>query len=323
VQNATANYGLVLLQQSASGSVYASFCSELGWSPCAAGQAPKLTITYTMPTSLAAYEAEAQPLAPAAVVVTKYYYLGNTRVAMRKDGALYYLFGDHLGSTSVSTNNTGATTNDVRYFAYGGQRSGNVLNLPTDHTFTGQRRDGDTGLLFYNARWYDPAVGRFLQADTIVPEPGDPQSLNRYAYTRNNPLSRVDPSGHADIPPIPELMQQAIKFFTEAEWQVVGEPSKISPNWNGADLAFTRTGRVLAVELKDIAGKVDLGTLGKSARFPDYGGSIDRVGRSAARLAESSVEPLRLMSQTVRDAKNAGTLENALFTSAEGVSQKA
>lgn len=81
VQNAAANYGLVLLQQSASGSVYAAFCSELGWSPCSASLRPRLTITYTMPTSLTAYEAEAQPLAPAAVVVTKYYYLGSTRVA--------------------------------------------------------------------------------------------------------------------------------------------------------------------------------------------------------------------------------------------------
>jgi len=46
VQNAAANTGLVLLQWSASGSVYASYCSELGWSPCSASQAPKLTITY-------------------------------------------------------------------------------------------------------------------------------------------------------------------------------------------------------------------------------------------------------------------------------------
>lgn len=53
-------------------------------------------------------------------------------------------------------------------------------------------------MLFYNARWYDPVVGRFLQADTIVPSPGDPQSLNRYAYVRNNPLRLVDPSGMAE-----------------------------------------------------------------------------------------------------------------------------
>lgn len=47
---------------------------------------------------------------------------------------------------------------------------------PTTFNFTGQRRDSGSGLLFYNARWYDPVVGRFLQADTIVPAPGNPQS---------------------------------------------------------------------------------------------------------------------------------------------------
>jgi hypothetical protein len=119
-------------------------------------------------------------------------------------------------------------------------------------------------------------------------------------------------------------MQQAIKFFTEQGWQVVGDPSKINLNWNGADLVFTREGgRVLAVELKDIAGKVNLGTLGWSEKGLDYGGSITRVARSAARFAESSVDQMRLMSQTVRAAKEAGDLENALFASAEGVTEKA
>jgi hypothetical protein len=69
VQNAAINYGLVLLQQSAPGSVYAAFCSELGWSP-AASLRPRLTITYTVPASLAAYEAKAQPQAPATVAAT-------------------------------------------------------------------------------------------------------------------------------------------------------------------------------------------------------------------------------------------------------------
>lgn len=48
------------------------------------------------------------------------------------------------------------------------------------------------------AREFDPLIGRFISADTIVPRPGDPQSFNRYMYARANPLSRVDPSGHGD-----------------------------------------------------------------------------------------------------------------------------
>ena len=47
-----------------------------------------------------------------------------------------------------------------------------------------------------NARYYMPEVGRFISPDTIVPEPGNPQSFNRYAYALNNPIKYNDPSGH-------------------------------------------------------------------------------------------------------------------------------
>ncbi|MBM4459439.1 MAG: RHS repeat-associated core domain-containing protein [Chloroflexi bacterium] len=67
--------------------------------------------------------------------------------------------------------------------------------------FTGQRKDSGSGLLFDNARWYDLQVGRFLQADTIVPAPGNPQSLNRYSYVGNRPLVYTDPSGYAPQDP--------------------------------------------------------------------------------------------------------------------------
>jgi len=49
-----------------------------------------------------------------------------------------------------------------------------------------------------NARFYLPGTGRFASADTIVPDPADPQSLNRYTYARNNPLNASDPTGFWD-----------------------------------------------------------------------------------------------------------------------------
>jgi RHS repeat-associated protein len=68
--------------------------------------------------------------------------------------------------------------------------------LPTDYGFTGQRNDSYIKLLDYVARRYDPQIGRFISPDSIVPNPGDPRDLNRYAYVRNNPLRYTDPSGH-------------------------------------------------------------------------------------------------------------------------------
>jgi RHS repeat-associated protein len=60
---------------------------------------------------------------------------------------------------------------------------------------------GDFGLMFYNARWYEPAVGRFAQADTIVPQQQGVQAWDRYAYTNNDPVRYVDPNGHEINPP--------------------------------------------------------------------------------------------------------------------------
>ncbi len=65
----------------------------------------------------------------------------------------------------------------------------------------GQRanaQQNDLGMYWYNSRWYDQLTGRFLQPDTIVPEPGNPGSLNRYSYVLNNPLRYTDPTGHAE-----------------------------------------------------------------------------------------------------------------------------
>ena len=50
--------------------------------------------------------------------------------------------------------------------------------------------------MFYHARYYAPRIGRFAQADTIVPDPANPQALNRYSYVNNRPLVYIDPSGH-------------------------------------------------------------------------------------------------------------------------------
>jgi RHS repeat-associated protein len=73
--------------------------------------------------------------------------------------------------------------------------------MPTDIGFTGQRLDAGTGgLMYYGARYYLPGLSRFASADTIVPGAGNPQALNRFSYTFNNPVKYTDPSGHVADP---------------------------------------------------------------------------------------------------------------------------
>jgi RHS repeat-associated protein len=67
----------------------------------------------------------------------------------------------------------------------------------TRYGFTGQDSyESDFGLLFYNARFYDPYLNHFTQPDSIVPDPYNSQDYDRYSYVRNNPIRYNDPTGH-------------------------------------------------------------------------------------------------------------------------------
>lgn len=114
---------------------------------------------------------------------------------MRKNGTLSYLLSDHLGSTSLTTNTSGTLVSEMRYKPWGETRytSGTT---PTQYQYTGQRNEVSIGLYFYQSRWYDPSIGRFAQADIIIPGTGNSQAWDRYAYTLNNPVRYTDPSGH-------------------------------------------------------------------------------------------------------------------------------
>ncbi|MBC7228458.1 MAG: RHS repeat-associated core domain-containing protein [Thermoflexales bacterium] len=87
---------------------------------------------------------------------------------------------------------------------------------------TGQCWEPSRGLYDYKARFYDPVLGRFLQPDPIVPEPGNPQALNRYGYVYNNPLRLIDRTGHFSEEAILNYLKQTYGENWErklAEWQ--------------------------------------------------------------------------------------------------------
>jgi len=127
-------------------------------------------------------------------------YANGQRIAsIRTDGTTLYYHTNHLGSSSVITDDKGNTKETIDYHPFGTYRVRQDLDASfpdANYTFTGQEDDDETGLYNYNARLYDPELGRFISADSLVPEPGNLQAFNRYSYCVNNPLVYVDPSGH-------------------------------------------------------------------------------------------------------------------------------
>jgi RHS repeat-associated protein len=162
--------------------------------------------------------------------VTVSYWHGGKLVAVKKGTTLEYVHQEHLGSSSVVTNTSGALVSSMTYLPYGEIRS-SAGTLPTERQFTGQRRDGLSGLYFYNARYYDAGLGRFISPDIFVLDEANPQDLNRYSYVRNNPAKYTDPSGHfldtfldvggALVPFIPSVGGAALRTARVAEAPIV------------------------------------------------------------------------------------------------------
>ncbi len=168
--------------------------------------------------------------------VTKYYMAGSQRIAMRQNGTLYWLLSDHLGSTSVVANTNGALHSQQMYTPWGVTRYTSVTALPTKYQYTGQysyatSSSADFGLMFYNARWYDPYITQFSQPDTLVPDQYNTLDWNRYQYARYNPLRYNDPSGHASCDEIPDAEgQKACKQNEKNDIKTNNDPPIITVN---------------------------------------------------------------------------------------------
>jgi len=154
------------------------------------------------------------PTSGASTERSSYYLAGQLIAVWVKVGAgagtLYYAFADQLGSVSAWTSPSGTleTNSLARYDPYGNYRTEPGTNANpdiSDRGFTGHRMNNtgtnDLGLIYMNARYYLPEVGRFISADSIVPDPSNPQSYNRYTYALNSPINLTDPTGHRECSP--------------------------------------------------------------------------------------------------------------------------
>ena len=128
-------------------------------------------------------------------VCMKYIMSGTQIIAQISGSDTNYYHTDHLGSSSIITDNTGNKVEDIYYYPYGEIKT-NTGSANVRYKYTGKEFDAEDGLYYYGARYYDPRLARFISADTIVPLPFYPQTFNRYAYAYNNPIVLRDLDGH-------------------------------------------------------------------------------------------------------------------------------
>jgi RHS repeat-associated protein len=103
-----------------------------------------------------------------------------------------YIYTDPQGTPLAETDALGNVTATFDYRPYGSQALGTP---PKGPGYTGHVNDPDTGLVYMQARYYDPAVGRFLSADPVASQAGNLINFNVYSYASSNPVRKVDPSG--------------------------------------------------------------------------------------------------------------------------------
>jgi RHS repeat-associated protein len=132
---------------------------------------------------------------------TQYYYAGPLLVARKDTSGTYWYHQDHLGSTRLMTDQSGGVVARYDYKPFG-EIASNFATVSSDIQFTGQRTDKENGLVYLGARYYDAQTGRFISPDSIIPDIENPQSLNRYSYVLNNPLTLIDPTGHQGCEPV-------------------------------------------------------------------------------------------------------------------------
>ena len=128
------------------------------------------------------------------------YYAPGRHVGTYNNNTTYFNLTDWLGTERVRTTISGTLCETCTNLPFG-----DILSCtgsdPTPMHFTGKEHDNETGLDNFGARYLTSSMGRFMSPDPLLSSgrPWEPQSWNRYAYARNNPLNITDPTGLYDL----------------------------------------------------------------------------------------------------------------------------
>ncbi|MET9787270.1 RHS repeat-associated core domain-containing protein [Streptomyces canus] len=173
---------------------------------------------------------------------TRYYDLGGGNTAIRTDdNKLTFLLGDHHGTNELAVSATDLSIQQRRSTPFGGTRGSAPTSWPGEKGFVGGTQDTTTALTHLGAREYDPSTGRFLSVDPVI-NTNDPQSLNGYAYSNNNPTTLSDPAG-TEIGSRPNSCQYSLDNCSKEVQESVGyNPTthKVTPTKRNTNVGKAR-----------------------------------------------------------------------------------
>jgi len=253
------------------------------------------------------------------------YVLGGTDLLSQPpSGATSYYLQDAQGSTRTLTDASGNVTDTYAYTAFGETLSHSGASV-NPYRYTGQQFDALTGLYYLRARYYDPALGRFLSRDPAEPLLTAPHELNRYVYVADNPLNAADPSGRfaaveysmanneseeesAALEPVGEETASELQALTE-EFESLTETGDLRTNMlrygdalgrqpNPGDVAhhLVEKGRAAAQAARDILEKwgIDINShynglwLDRSTHYATYTRAYTEAVDNVLKVADSS-----------------------------------
>jgi RHS repeat-associated protein len=197
------------------------------------------------------------------------------RSATAQTEVIEYYAADAVGSTRVVFDPNGVVKGRSDYLPFG-EAVGAMGSLPSQR-FTGQERDAEAGLDNFNARDFAPRLGRLTSVDPVSGNQAAPQSWNRYAYVRNNPIGRVDPSGAFDGPvatPTTNCRQEAGAYWCPGSLFI---PNPFDPS--SADVLFNP-------DRQGYRGGEEMGMAEMQ-----YGASVDEQFMNSAVAAASEPPP--------------------------------
>ena len=198
----------------------------------------------------------------------------------------FYLYDGHGNVVDVASGST--ILDSYRYDPFG-----NILSqtgsFPNPYLYAGEPYDPETGNYYLESRYYDPATGRFLTPDTLAGNPADPLNLDLYVYVDNNPLTRIDPTGHQEdeiLDEITQLIENGPEEVKAAE-NAAGEVwDVLSGEWLGNAPPPSPPGSIANVEstLQDIADNLEV-----NGRQPVAGTNAHTLfARAVRQLARSN-----------------------------------